>query len=638
MKLSNYLALGLMGVMLFSSCNKDIKDKHQDIDLDKTTVFTASADIKSFTLLEYRADEKVARAAIKSKGYTIPSLDITKAELKEGKYTAHWGVITGTTTERQDVDKTKILDAAPSTPPASSSLFINENNKGKNELSFYCPIPGSYANKTKKAYFAFGGNRNGEKLEFKGDFSPNKEIRGLKKDEVDNKRQIPLMTDFLPFNKILSSMTDASATKAPRVTFNPRGCLIAFCFVNKFDEDITIQDIVLENDNSLYFEGTFYMEGFNNERAVFIGVNDKDYVCPVFDGSSRGYRLSPVNGTFESKKEELPLFHVWGMPRKNTGGCGEDRLGFRVRFTKGNSTDVLTTRLFFYTLPSNNDFVEGMAYRRPVLLNEKCLPQTAGGGKNPLMYFAKYVVRKDAKGLVTNYKIPKSSNYDSWTNTDPGFFQWDKAVELFNDEDWLKDKYVFPSKEQVNSLLPIHQDGREVIQFFHLLRTFTTLEDVQIGSEPVKQYTSDFLTKYECPQYATYAIRFKGTEHESAWRFFYDPEAEDKCLVVECIGNFKNVNKTLAEIAYPSFFSTNPETTKRVLPVYGFVNRRYATGGLSNNVIQRNMYGEYWSSTSIDGVASYGMSLSPDDAYTSNFTKLDGLSVLPYLKQLPSHP
>ncbi len=640
MKLKNYFAFVLLGGMLLSSCNKDedIKGDKGNVSTGKTEIFTASigTEVGSFELLEYGADENDARASVTSKGYAVPSLDITKVELENGDYTAHWGVLgDNKTPDEESVLQTYILASLPSIIPSVSSLFVKENAGSKNDLNFYCPVSSELAPYTNKwAYFAFGGKRNGQYLEFNttSNTSPNARIVGMKNMEEQTARQIPLMTEVQPFDNLLAPMSNPLA-HAPKTKFKPRGCLISLCFVNKFSTPITITDIVVAKDNALYFEGRFDMQNSKdgmtnfksdtqsgNKEAKFEGEGEnQSFTFPVYADNAtttKGYTLPRVVGTFASKKADLPLFHLWGMPR--TIGCW-DRLKLQVKFKK-NGQDCVT-RIFRITLPNNRAFVEGKAYRLPIRLNDNSLFRLVGNGHNPLDYVAEYDLNRGTKPLgnegvpfVTigskNYPLShmmphptgfRTSHDYSPTITDVttpgqpentvGYFNWYEAYVLFNHNKpaWLND-YVLPTKGQWLSILPSYATHIRFDVF--QAQTLADESGAVIGAYTVPDGTkSDFITKLACPSFATYALRFKGTPHESAWRYSLERVAGQYKMTIECVGGLQHSGLTLADISSSEFFSSNPATTTRFFSGYGV--RRHN----SPNLYFTHNLGAYWSST-----------------------------------------
>ncbi len=644
MQLKNYFALGLLGVTLLSSCGKeqDLKGKKESLSTGKTTTFTASiSEVETFDLLEYGADEHEARASITSQGYAVPKLEVSLAELQDGSTQAHWGVLgDNQTPDEKSVPQANITTTKPTSMPTESTLFFKQstNPQKKNEFNFYCPVSDELNDPIfspideKWAYFALGGKRSNDKryLQFRGATSPNQKIVGIKNMEEQIARQLPLMTDVMPFNKILGDGKSKVKLKA-------RGCLIGLCFVNKFRTPITVTEITVAKDNALYFEGEFDMQNSsgnttinfktstqsgNNKETKFEGDN-QSFIYPIYNGTTKGYTLLPVIGTFASKKANLPLFHLWGMPK--TEGCW-DRLLFQVKFKKGGVN--FTSRMFTVTLPDNDPFKEGKSYRLPIVLDNTSITVGAGAftnNHNPLDFVAKYDVRKDGTDLVNHHTLPTTNVYADWCYYNAGLFNWDEANALFNAGTPLSNAgLVLPTKEQWQSIIPTYvyfnsdEPEPHPSEAGFVIGTYT----VPPGT------TSDFISKAEGSSFVTYALRFKGTPWESAWRYSW--EDTKKVMIIECVGGLQNSGKTLASISYPEFFSSNPATTKRVFSAYGS-----SLSSLSIVLFLGNS-GSRWSSTPYLSNHAWGIDFGRSRTRTNayQYTNHETTAVRPFKKTL----
>ncbi len=136
----------------------------------------------------------------------------------------------------------------------------------------------------------------------------------------------------------------------------------------------------------------------------------------------------------------------------------------------------------------------------------------------------------------------------------------------------------------------------------------TGLADVQIGNDILlaTEYDDEYVTKEVGGNFVTYAIRFKGTKYESAWRYEYKNENltnGGKHLIVKNVMLGQNSSKTLVDgdtnsIATEKFFNLN-NSVERVFPVYGYVITKYSEprGTVANTIGYPNKFGYYWSSS-----------------------------------------
>ncbi len=105
------------------------------------------------------------------------------------------------------------------------------------------------------------------------------------------------------------------------------------------------------------------------------------------------------------------------------------------------------------------------------------------------------------------------------------------------------------------------------------------LEDVQIGDILLrkKDYIDEYITKQIGDSFVTYAIRFRGTKFESAWRYEYRKSnkygsIDTYDLVIQNVMLWKNSDRKLYgianNVATEEFFNT-ANTIERIFPAYG---------------------------------------------------------------------
>ncbi len=554
MKISQYLALGLLGVTLLSSCSKDKKNLEQKNNLKptgKTEVLRATVNVEPLEL------EGNLRASLKSTGYDVPSLEVTKQELTNGTTKAHWG-IKGNGYKHLTVNTSDIISANPKADVNATKLVIEEEGNSKNKFTFYCPVEDSFKPYNQNtAYFALGGElKEGHKLVFKGATSPNAKIKGTKTADRQLNRQIPLMTEILPFNTILGS---DNGNKAP-TNFKPRGALLGLCFINKCGQKLTIKEITLPKDNGLFFEGSFDMHQITDKKAKFVDEENKEFTYPVEEGE-----LDVVIGNPD--KANLPLFHLWGMPKGT-----ELKLSVKMELADG--------KIVYNTLLITKSFEDGKAYRIPVTLRIQ---------PNPLDYVAPYYVNKEKTDFVRNYDLPTTDVIDDMPLSGIGYFTNLQAVGLFNGSKHFLDGYILPTGNQWRSICP-EEYGTVV---FELPKSEDSLtEAAQVGQEPVQDYTGDYLAKKDAAgdKFCTsYALRFKGTKWESAWCYSYEGPKNKKKLVIKCVGGLRYSGLKLSDIDNPLFFDKTKHT-KRIFPSYGFREIPSSITEIKN----RGVYGRCW--------------------------------------------
>ncbi len=595
-KINKYLSLGLLSVIALSSCKKE-----QDLPVHQTgetIIYSATSQVADFKTSGLRAtttDE--ARATLVSTGFHLPTLKLQKNEIS-ASYSANWAVL-GKGGPVVKGSATSALSAKPTTNQTESKIFIEEGTKTL--INMYCPISNTFDVKDKFAFMALGGRwvttATENYLEYKGNTSPNQKIEGIKKGERLAKRHLPIMTDVMPFKKLLAP-TGSEAKE--RVHFKPRGVLVGFCFVNKFNKDIKIKNLVLEADNALYFEGKFNVHqgkttnffnsssaGKGDEKAKFEGVSTELKV-PVYKGNTQGYALSRVMGAVN--KDNLPQFFVWGYPNSN-----ENRIKLKVEFVKNSQT--LTTKTIKIKLPSLG-FKEGSAYRLDVKLDNSLLNNVVEY-PNPLDYVGKFAVNKNGTAFVNHHNLPPTTELSGHAPTDVGYFKFNEAPALFT-KSFLSD-YMLPTQEHWQSIIPYHHSGNasmQYVQFEGEKAQHDVTENTKVGSESIN-CSSQFMTKEENGEFVTYAKRFIGSSKwVSAWRYSTrgSVAGKDIEMVIECT-SLKGKTDNLSDITSASYFnSASKRVTKRTLPAYG-----YAANSSSSLNTRLGTYGFYLSSTEGSG-------------------------------------
>ncbi len=171
------------------------------------------------------------------------------------------------------------------------------------------------------------------------------------------------------------------------------------------------------------------------------------------------------------------------------------------------------------------------------------------------------------------------------------------------------------------------------------------LYDVKIGNDILlhTNYDDEYTFK-ELPQgsndYITYAIRFKGTKYESAWRYQYkknDLANGGNRLIIRSIMLGKNSGKTLTPgsscIATEEFFNAN-SAVERIFPAYGFIWPKYNTGGSTPNStkIKFSAFFYRWSNVVRDFKYSYYMGFKKEAAGTGYSSRTFGHCLRPFKK------
>ncbi len=524
-------------------------------------------------------------------------------------------------------------------------------------------VEGAEANSTKQYFMASQGGRA-----IKTD--PNDRIEGVAQGNFQAGRHIPVMTEVLPFAE-LSNPKAANNTR-----FSPRGTLIGLCLKNELGANITITGIVVEKAGTFNYSGYFNW-AVNSGKATFTpqytaSQNTTALVFPVYTKGSNsiGYNLAKNNSS-------LPCFYVWGMQKSAKNG---NALQVQVRYKVAGSSAVKTSMTFNIYPPEIGGvkkFHEGYAYNAVVKLTDKnktggstgydwdnggvlpinnhtvndehnC-PENITGGKTPLDFLAEYNVNYAPAGqraLRTSHSFPQTIDGENpWddktlvlTANDAGIYTWAEATALFNGSNPALASYKLPSAKQWLSIVPEESQNGSQLGLGRVRPLQTKITRCEVGSSGVKNYTDESIIIDEGGAYkVAYALRFKGTEWESAWRYSLEgtQQEENLKLKIQSVGGLQGTGVQLHCIIKEGFFTnTSYPITTRIIPVYG-IPRKESSGGFSLRIKSRVRYSS--SSTYVNGSETYVRSFmiyGTSSGLSTNQLN-DYLYVRPFYKQLP---
>ncbi len=584
-KLKNYLLLGLISLIAFSCDKEEVLNPNNEKPVVAESIFETMSEVGAYTPTDNM------RALITSKGYTVPQLNVTTEEFKAHNIPAHFGIFGKGLTATLKTIATP-LDSKPS--EITEDAFLIEQpttTESRTLIKTYCKLPQTLATDKAFSFLALDGKLVNGKLHYdtENGTSPNAIIKGIKNGATDEGRHLPIITNILPFSKVFAPLTKES------IRFNPRGVQIGICLINQLAEDVQINKITFEQDNALFFEGNFdCTKGIasndyatlessatsTGEAMLFNGEN-KEFTFPIVQDENARL-VSKAGATVDMQlKGELPLFYVWGFPRS-----GQSSIKLKLHLTKGGKE--VTTKLLSLAIPRAG-FIEGKAYRLPILITKDILPLDEIRVRNPLDYWAEYDIAYSARALRTSHSLPTS--IDNLQPTDVGYFTFDQTQQIYNNNQtgFLAD-YVIPNKLQAETIFP----GKRAITFNIKSQTETLnlSDEVQIGDEQLTS-PSDFRQK-ENSAYIYYALRFKdNSKWKSAWRY----RKEGTNLIVDCVAGVKVKDITIDQVTDELFTGINCVT--RIFPAYGYINPTIA-------FLQTT--GTYWTSTE-GGYTGAGTSL-----------------------------
>ncbi len=395
--------------------------------------------------------------------------------------------------------------------------------------------------------------------------------------------------------------------------------------------------------------------------------NTTALVFPVYTKGTNTIGYTVANGN-----TELPCFYLWGMQKDDKKA---NAMQVQIRYKLNGSSEEHTSMTFNIYAPDSNTengvkkFDEGYAYNAIITLtgdnktggstgkewnnggvlptdngtcpntggaSEHICPTSVTGGKTPLEFVAEYDVNNapaGQKALRTSHSLPPvvDDGYGPYvditkaTANDVGYYNWEDAKALFDGSNPALANYYLPSQSQWFSIIP---SGDPKIYFWSSKSITSTIEDAQIGELPIKNYSAEYVTIREGDFYVTYALRFKGTEWESAWRYSYEGADGNKQMIIKSVGGLKGLGIRLDCIITPEFFVNNPSTI-RILSAYGstwYDKGQDRLSGLGSS-------GDYWSSTPYGSGSTYYLNFNSYNAYVGGSSgRTHGYTVRPFVR------
>lgn len=227
---------------------------------------------------------------------------------------------------------------------------------------------------------------------------------------------------------------------------------------------------------------------------------------------------------------------------------------------------------------------------------------------NPLAYVAEYNINPEGTGFVT----------DKYATNVSGYFDFDTAVAKFSSLELDKVKYHLPSEDELKAIIPCdaktpNADNITRVPFSSPVDASGFSESVEIAKKSIV-CLQDFKGSGNS---VCYALRFKGTEYQSAWKYECVKEGEFQVMRITT----RNVTDgvTIAKVATPEFWQqNNASDIVRIFPASGYKVK------VDDTVPNSEGFSAYfWTSTPVPtGSASYFGFMGGDtnsSAYIADF-------------------
>lgn len=291
-------------------------------------------------------------------------------------------------------------------------------------------------------------------------------------------------------------------------------------------------------------------------------------------GVTKSMALNVTGVTFSAAKDNLTAFLSFDPAVTDIAANG------RVKITlRGGKSYQWNT-----TVAAGKNYTIGNRYKAAVNSGWTEMPVTYG--LTPLSFVAEYNVNPAGDGFVTNLTACTGSGYFNWN-----------AAQTINIAG-----YHLPSLEEWRGIVapPTH---------IYFNNNGYTVDNV---SETVKvngtSYTST--NDYRNVGNKTYALRYKGTNWVSAWKYEYISDGNNTHMKITSRGVASSV--TISQVADPTFWSSGQENDViRYFPASGFESSSGSPYDVGCN-------GIFWSSTENYHSEAWNLAFVVNGTYMAN--------------------
>ena len=227
------------------------------------------------------------------------------------------------------------------------------------------------------------------------------------------------------------------------------------------------------------------------------------------------------------------------------------------------------------------------ATAQEIKIHRKAKEAPIPANRLPLAYVAEYNINLDGTGFATTHATDVS-----------GYFTFKEAVNKFSDITIADKKYHLPTKEEWMAIVPPSRATPDYVDFASEYTYTDSVETVSVGGKMITS-TNDY---YGTGEDEVYALRFKGTDLCSAWKYEYTFVDSHRVLRVTARPVDMATNLiTIEEVKKPEFWTSNTsDDIVRVFPASGWI-------GLSDILYAQESLGSFWSATSYDARKSWYM-------------------------------
>lgn len=381
-----------------------------------------------------------------------------------------------------------------------------------------------------------------------------------------------------------------------------------FDILNKLPEELTLTKVTLQNQITASYLIT------QKDIPVGAGAVAKEYTAAANSAWFTATELSggiysyenPVPGATKLLLEGAYKGQEWHRTIELQNADGEELSTqrnhiYRVHLTKGNGINTEISAQI-EVLDWGED--AALDYNDDNVLDAEMI--------NPLQFVAEYDINKAGDGFVA----------DLYPGRSGGYFNLHSAISKFSYTRIGGEVYHLPSVAEWKAIVPPLSGGIPLVDVEYPVDLLNFEDSVEVAGKSVlcRQDFKSTANKKVC-----YALRFKGTQYRSAWK--YEFSEKNNYPVMQITARNVPEGVTITEVANDAFWQTN--NSLDVVRVFPFGSYSHISG--------RKEYwwkGDYWTSSPIDEHTADRLSLffnyDYGNKYYEYYAKLGALRAVTY--------
>jgi len=349
---------------------------------------------------------------------------------------------------------------------------------------------------------------------------------------------------------------------------------------------------------ALRYKGTNWVSAWKYE---YISDGDNTHMMITSRGVAPSVTITNIaNEAFWSSGNENDVVRYFpASGYKNDSGTlyNFGNLGYFWSSSLDSNTHAWSMSFGSSTAMSGSNTYRGNSLSVRLFVNDAPTPPTP----TPLSYVAEYNANPAGTGFVTN---PTACNVS-------GYFNWSNAVMRFNTNKSIPG-YHLPNLKEWRGIVPEYDYNNDILYIdFHGSSPYDNVsETVEVQGQSITM-TSDYRNTGSPGNPApSYALRYKGTNWVSAWKYEYISDGNNTHMKITSRGVASSV--TISQVADPTFWSSGQENDViRYFPASGFESSSGSPYDVGCN-------GIFWSSTENYHSEAWNLAFVVNGTYMAN--------------------